>query len=88
MEIKEMDEEILPAGYDELIEYLAERVSPEDILAIKASKTEAARAEELVERQKARTITPEERLELKLMVHLDSLVSVMKAKAMKKLNKL
>jgi hypothetical protein len=68
--------------YDELLEYLIEQATPEQILAFKLSEAAKAYAQELVERHKEGTLTPEERLELDEMLRFEGKMSVLKAKAL------
>ncbi len=70
--------------YDEFLEYLAQRATPEEILAFKASDAAQRRAEELTEHNKAGTLTPEEEVELDQMRRFNRLVSMLKAKAVNK----
>lgn len=67
---------------DNLITYLAEAASPEQILAFSASEEAEARAEWLLERNQDGTLTLEERLELDQMLHINKLGSLLKAKAL------
>ncbi len=71
--------------YDEFLEYLAQKASPEEVLDFKASATAQNRADELTEHSKAALITEEEKLELEEMLRINQLVSVMKAKAAREL---
>ncbi|MBI1259746.1 MAG: hypothetical protein GC204_19945 [Chloroflexi bacterium] len=68
--------------YRELINHLADHVSPEDILAFHISDSEQQRAEELTERNKAGQLTSEETRELVEMIEFDELLSFLKAKAL------
>lgn len=76
----------IPTVYDELVEYLAQKATPEEILAFKVSDAAQERAEELLERNSDGTLTSEEHLELQQMLHFDGLVSILKAAALEKLN--
>ena len=67
--------------YDEFLEYLAQRATPEEILAFKASEDAQKRAEELTERNKAGTLTLAEATELDQMLRFNRLVVMLKAKA-------
>lgn len=71
----------IPLIYDELLDFLLERATPEEILAFKASDKADERAEYLLDRNNAGTLTPEEKLELQQMLHFDRKISVMKAQA-------
>jgi hypothetical protein len=73
--------------YDEFLEYLAQRATPEEILAFKASASAQQRADELTERNKTGTLTADEHAELEQMLHFNRLVSMLKARAIKALKK-
>jgi hypothetical protein len=72
--------------YGELIDYLVQKATPEEILAFRLSEMAQERAESLTERNKAGTLTPEEKVELDQMLEFDQLVSLLKAKAVQALN--
>jgi uncharacterized protein YnzC (UPF0291/DUF896 family) len=65
---------------------LFEKMTPEEILAYHASDGEQERAEELAEKNKAGTLTKEEREEWKNMLRLDALVASLKARALEALD--
>jgi hypothetical protein len=71
----------IPLIYDELLDYLAEKAAPEEILAFKASEKAQERAEYLLDKNNAGTLTPEEYVELQQMLYFDGRVSVLKARA-------
>ena len=79
---------IIPTAYDELVEYLAERAKPQEIVDFKVSSAAQERAEELLERNSAGVLTPEEQLELEQMRYFDRLVSLLKARALEDLSQL
>ncbi|MEZ4670300.1 MAG: hypothetical protein R3E39_20530 [Anaerolineae bacterium] len=68
--------------YDDLLDYLIEKATPQEILAFKASAAAEERAEELLEKNSAGTLTPDETAELQQMLQVDRLVSVLKARAL------
>ncbi len=70
--------------FQELVEYLAQKATPEEVLAFKVSEAAQRQAEELTERNKAGTLTPEEAVELQQLLEFDLLVSRLKAKAAKR----
>ncbi len=78
---------ILPPIYDDLLDFLIEKATPREILGFKASPGAEARAEELLEKNNAGTLTPEEASELKQMLDVDRLVSVLKARAADSMDK-
>lgn len=67
--------------YDQFIEYLAQHVSPDEILAFKASDKEQARLEELTEKNKAGTLTTDEATELEQMLDFNRLMTLLKTRA-------
>jgi hypothetical protein len=71
----------IPLIYDELLNFLIQRATPEEILAFKASEKAEERAEDLLDRNNAGTLTPEETLELQQMLYFDRKISVLKAQA-------
>lgn len=82
-----MDAPKLISVYDELLDYLIRIASPKDILAFKPTDEAQKRADYLTEQNKAGNLTPEERAELEQLLEFDSLVSVLKAKALAALSK-
>lgn len=73
--------------YDEFLEYLARQTVPEQILAFHASEAAQRRADELTERNKTGMLTAEEATELDQMLQFNRIVSRLKAKAMKALDR-
>jgi hypothetical protein len=69
--------------YDDFLEFLVKKASPSEILAFKVSEEAQQRAAELLERQDAGLLSPEEADELEQMLQFDRLVSMLKAKALK-----
>ena len=67
--------------YDEFLEYLAQKASPEEILAFKANDEAQRRADMLTEANKEGRLTAQEALELEQMLRFNRLVSKLKAKA-------
>ncbi len=68
--------------YDSLIDFLVEKATPQEILEYKASEIEQARADELTAKNKAGTLTDEEREELRRMAEVETLVHLLKACAL------
>jgi hypothetical protein len=73
--------------FDKFLDFLVEKASPQEILAFRVSEEEAEHLEELVDRNNAGTISPEEAAYLDQAVEFEMLVSVLKAKALKTLKK-
>lgn len=76
----------LPSIYDAFLDYLVEKASPQEILAFKVTEAAEQRMTDLLEHQNAGLLTPEETIELEHMLRFDSLVSVLKAKALEALS--
>ena len=72
--------------YDELMEYLVQKATPQEILAFRLSESAQERAEYLTERNKAGVLTSEEKFELDQWIEFDQLVSLLKAKAVQALS--
>jgi hypothetical protein len=72
---------VLPA-FDAFLDYLVEKATPQEILAFSVPPEEQERASKLLERQNAGSLTPVEALELDRMREFDRLVSLLKAKAL------
>lgn len=77
----------LAPAYDDLLTFLVEKATPQEILAYTASGAAQERADDLLERSSAGTLTPEETTELEQMLQVDRLVSVLKARALEALSK-
>ena len=73
--------------YDDLLDFLVEKATPAEILAFAPSEAAQERAEELLEKNNAGTLTVEEYAELQQMLQVDRLVSVLKARALDALPK-
>ncbi len=76
----------VPTAFEELVKYLAERASPEEVLSFQVSDEAQARAEYLLERNNSGLLTADESVELAQMAYFDGLVSVLKAAALERLN--
>lgn len=77
----------LPLTYTHFLDYLIDKATPEEILAYQASEDEERRASELLEKNNAGTLAPDEQAELEWMLEIDDLVSVLKARALEALHK-
>jgi hypothetical protein len=69
--------------YEEFLDFVVEKATPEEVLAFKVSPEAQAYAHELIERNRAGTITPEERQHLEQMVDFERMMGLLKAKALK-----
>lgn len=73
-------------AYENFIDYLVAKASPQEILAYQASDEEQIRADELTAKNKAGILSTDEREELQQMLEGNDLVMLMKAKAFKALS--
>jgi hypothetical protein len=73
--------------YNDLLQFLVERASPDQILAYRVSPEIQVRADELLQRLKTEELTPEESEELGQMREFDLMVRALKAKALAALKK-
>jgi hypothetical protein len=71
--------------YEELLEYLIEKATPQEILAFQLSEAGQEHAHYLTERNKSGLLTPAEAVELEQLLEFDQLVSLLKAKALQAL---
>lgn len=71
--------------YDEFLDYLVEKASPEEILAFKASPEAQAYAHELLDKNNEGTLTAEEASVLQQMADFERMMTLLKAKALKAL---
>ena len=76
-----MSVHLLPT-YEEFIDHLIAKATPQEILAFKPSQEAQAHAHELLERNQEGTLTPEERSQLEQMVKFEQMMTVLKAKAL------
>jgi hypothetical protein len=72
--------------YDDFLDYLIDKASPQEILAYEASEDAQERAVLLLEKSSAGKLSLEETLELEQMRQVDRLVSVLKARALEALS--
>ena len=75
-----------PTAYDEFVEMLVDKVTPQEIIAFKASPEAQARSRELIEKNNAGTLTDEEKTEVERILQFERLFSVLKARALKSLH--
>jgi hypothetical protein len=71
--------------YNELLDYLVDKATPQEILAFKASPEAQAYTQDLLERQSEGRLSPEEFQILEQMEQVERLMSVLKAKALRAL---
>jgi len=68
---------------DKFLDYLLEKATPEEILAFEVSDEEKEYVQDLLERKSAGLITSEETEQLNQMTEFNSLVMVLKSKALR-----
>jgi hypothetical protein len=81
-----MDMPSIAPGYDELLAYLVDKATPEDILAFEVSEAAKARARVLVERHNEGILSPEEAVELEQIRQVNHFVALLKLRAMEALD--
>ena len=74
-----------PAAYDELVDLFADPAVAEHILAFHPSPATQARIEELLEKNRQGTLTPEEQAELDEVERLEHFMRLIKARVRQKL---
>lgn len=72
--------------YDEFLEFLIERVSPEVLVAYEASEAANTRVQDLLMRQSEGILTAEERDELRQVEEVERLMMLLKARALSRLH--
>ncbi|MBN1429229.1 MAG: hypothetical protein JXB07_12715 [Anaerolineae bacterium] len=77
---------VLPA-FNAFPDYLVEKATPQEILAFSVPPEGQERAGELLDRQNAGVLTPIEAIGLERMREFDRLVSLLKAKALARMQK-
>jgi hypothetical protein len=75
---------VLPL-YDEFLDYLVQKATPEEILAFQASPDAKAHAQDLLERNSSGALTDDEVRTLDQMLGFERMMSLLKAKALKAL---
>ena len=71
----------IPRAYEEVIEFIAAGTSPRNVVAFRPSKTARERASDLIHREKAATLSPDEKSELDHYLQLEHLMRLAKARA-------
>jgi len=72
------------ALYDELVDVLAESVDSERLLSFRLSDEKQTRLEELLEKNRHGTLTPQENSELDAFEHFEHLIRLLKARLVQK----
>jgi hypothetical protein len=73
-------------GFAEVLEFLANLPTPEEILALRPSETLQAQIDQLAEKHKAESLTLQEKQLWQQYEYLEHVISMAKAKAYLKLN--
>lgn len=68
--------------HDYFLHFLVEKATPRETLAFTIPELERERAVDLLDKQDAGTLTPEEAVELVQMQRVDQLISALKAKVL------
>lgn len=71
----------LPKAYDEIVDFIAAGTTPQNVIAFRPSEASRRRVWELVEREKAEGISPEEASELEHYLQLEHIMRMAKARA-------
>lgn len=74
-----------PRVYDEMVDFITSEISPEKIIAFKASDKLQRRVEKLISKEKSGEISEEEKSELDHYMFLEHIMILAKAYAHKKL---
>jgi hypothetical protein len=74
----------IPAVYQEVIDFLIKRPTPEEIMAFKVSPKAQTRLEVLLAKNRSATISPMELAELDVYEQLDHLMILLKARALQR----
>ncbi len=67
--------------FEQFLDEVVEKWTPEQILAMEANEQEQRRAEELLDKNNEGELTAEEKIELQQMLEFERLMSLLKAKA-------
>lgn len=83
-----MTQNVITNAYQELVEYLARKASPQELLDFRLSEAEQEHARDLLERASEGGLTADETAELEQMRYFDQIVSSLKARALTQLDQL
>lgn len=76
----------MTAAYNEVIDFLAGGVTPEQLVAFRPSPESARRFEELIQKEKTEGLLPDETEELNRMMEVERVMSLVKVRARAKLS--
>ena len=71
----------IPAVYQEVLDFLIKRPTPEEIIAFKVSPIAQTRLSELLEKNRSATLSPMELAELDVYEQLEHMMILLKARA-------
>ncbi len=71
----------IPAVYQEVLDFLIKRPTPEEIIAFKVSPIAQTRLSELLEKNRSATLSPMELAELDVYEQLEDMMILLKARA-------
>ncbi|MGB3641795.1 MAG: hypothetical protein WBA39_30095 [Rivularia sp. (in: cyanobacteria)] len=74
----------IPAVYQEVLDFLIKRPTPEEIIAFKVSPLTQKRLEDLLEKNRSATLTSMELAELDVYEQLEHMMILLKARAFKR----
>jgi hypothetical protein len=72
--------------FDEQLDFLVEKATPQELLAFQPSEAAQQRADELTEKNKSGELSASERAELEQMLEFDLFVTALKARVAKKIS--
>jgi hypothetical protein len=72
----------LPPSYDNLLDFLVKKATPEEILAFELTPQELQQAEELSDKSKAGHLSEEEAYTLEKMMQTELLIGALRARAL------
>lgn len=70
-----------PKAYEEVIEFIAAGTSPQNVVAFRPSQSARERVADLIQREKADGLSPDEQSELDHYLQLEHLMRLAKARA-------
>lgn len=68
-------------AHDEIVDFIAGGCTPDEVIAFQASDATKARVEDLIDREKRSSLTPEEAAELNQYMELEHIMRLAKARA-------
>jgi hypothetical protein len=74
----------IPAVYQEVLDFLIKRPTPEEIIAFKVSSQAQTRLSELLEKNRSLTLNPMELAKLDVYEQLEHMLILLKARALKR----